>query len=682
VTLENREAIEATTNNKVTLDKEETSSSLPQYFSVGDILSLNSPSPPLANAQRFPLLSSKWIEEQDPKRIVLVGKDVIVNASRLSDDKAQVLWWTHRCQIRSLTLNVDATGATLSMRNGPSFPLAFPSAEVCLDFAQYFLRGPTVVVKSTVEKEEDVGLTAEEESLLDNYRQFSKSDRLKLKLTCLSPRGEPEEMEVNLSPRISDEAVVDGSIPEKYGKMLRMGIPSDAVRRKMTMDGVDSAIVKLVADPSGSSLAETGEGKGSLSMEEEAMAAKYRTMIKMKVPPEAVRHKMTMEGVNSKIMDAVLAPSVETTEEGTGLSAEEETVAAKYRKMLKMRVPPEAVRHKMTTEGVDSKIMDAVLASSEPESVSEQLSGEEEVIASKYRRMLKMRIPLDAVKHKMTQDAVDPKIVSVIINEASDGDGEVPPTPLVPKKAAADAPVLTEEEEKVVAKYKMMIQVCIPKDAIRHKMKQEEVSAKIVEAVLGKEWLDVQDAPQTASKPKEVNRKTIQFHWTTANLPPELLQQSIFGKADQKKRKIITINPEEADIKKLEELFQKRDNSNAAKKKAAGAEDAGGGMAKILDLTRANNIAISLKQFNDFSFRSLAETINDLDPERKIVGERVQFIPNLLPNPKEIAAIAKFKGDDEKLITGKMLFANDFVYISLGSTVLDILHLGLSILIG
>ena len=61
-------------------------------------------------------------------------------------------------------------------------------------------------------------------------------------------------------------------------------------------------------------------------------------------------------------------------------------------------------------------------------------------------------------------------------------------------------------------------------------------------------------------------------------------------------------------------------------------------MAKLLDLTRANNIAISLKAFNDLTFRSLAEAIGDLDPDRKIVGERVQFLPNLLPTPKEVQA--------------------------------------------
>ena len=626
---------------------------LPNLFSIGDVIHLNSlPATVFApqETETFPLSSRD--------KIVIVGRDAILTATRLSEQKASVQWWSHRCEIRSLTLNVDATGADLALTKGFSMPLAFPSADVCLNFAQFFLRGPSKPEKEDTEppNPDVAALTAEEESLLDNYRKFSESDRMKLKLTCLSPRGEPEELEVNLSPRVLDQAAVNRSVPEKYGKMLQMGIPPDAVRHKMTMEGVDPEIVKLVVDPEEVQDTNSGEDGSSLSAEEEVIVAKYRKMLKMGVPPDGVRHKMTTEGVAAKIIDAVLNES-DSKEETNKLSDEEEAIATKYRKMLKMGVPSDGVRHKMTTEGVDPKIIDAVLAppQSEQESGSkqQQLSGEEEVIASKYRRMLKMRVPLDAVKHKMTQDAVDLKIVSVIVSEATGDNSEVPPTPLVPaKKAVSEALVLTQEEEKEASKYRMMIKVCIPKDAIRHEMKKEGVSDKIVESVLGKEWLENQSVPQTASKPKEFNRKTIQFHWTTSNLPPELLQQSIFGKVDQKKRKISTINPEEADIKKLEELFQKRDNSAAAKKKASGVDDAGGGMAKLLDLTRANNIAISLKAFNDFTFRSLAETINDLDPDRKIVGERVQFIPNLLPTPKEIAAIKKFKGDDDKLITG------------------------------
>ena len=53
------------------------------------------------------------------------------------------------------------------------------------------------------------------------------------------------------------------------------------------------------------------------------------------------------------------------------------------------------------------------------------------------------------------------------------------------------------------------------------------------------------------------------------------------------------------------------------------AEEANGiGKAKLLDLTRSNNIAISLKAFKEFSHQELAEIIGFLDPTRKIRGER------------------------------------------------------------
>jgi len=335
----------------------------------------------------------------------------------------------------------------------------------------------------------------------------------------------------------------------------------------------------------------------------------------------------------------------------------------------------------MTMEGAGANIIRAVFDEADPPSeetktagamAQEQpLSSSEEVIASKYRKLLKMGVPLSGVEHKMKQEGIDFKIISALVEQTSPSsdDAGSAAKPSGPKKSITKsaAPSLSKEDEAIASKYRNMLKVCIPKDAVRHKMKQEGVSIKIMEAVLGKETNEenessnVSQTPGGGAKKKVPNRKTIALHWTTSNLAPELLEQSIFGRNELKKRKLASINPEEADIKKLEELFQKR--NNAKMKGAAGGGKAGGGkgeagsdMAKLMDLTRANNIAISLKKFNDFTFRSLAETINDLDPDCKIVGERVQFIPNLLPTPKETQAIKKYKGEDDKLITAELFF--------------------------
>ena len=62
-------------------------------------------------------------------------------------------------------------------------------------------------------------------------------------------------------------------------------------------------------------------------------------------------------------------------------------------------------------------------------------------------------------------------------------------------------------------------------------MKQEGVSDKIVDAVLGKE-ADVGKGSDHASLANANSTKTIAFHWTTSNLAPELLEQSIFGRTE------------------------------------------------------------------------------------------------------------------------------------------------------
>ena len=224
-----------------------------------------------------------------------------------------------------------------------------------------------------------------------------------------------------------------------------------------------------------------------------------------------------------------------------------------------------------------------------------------------------------------------------------------PATPSKPKSVSTAGPILSEEEEKIAPRYRDMLKYGVPKDNVRQEMKKEEVSQKIVEAILGKE-----DAINTANMQTPATKgkitKTKRIHWTANKLRQGSLEESIFARSATKKRK----RPE-ADITKLQELFPKNDNVHTGKVKG-GDSNAGSGMAKLLDITRANNISIQLKAFNDFTLRALAETINDLDPDSKIVGERVQFIPQLLPTPKELQAIKKYKGESDRLNTAELFF--------------------------
>ncbi len=619
--LANKFFVPSASNTSNSLSSESSApSTLPALCCVGDVIDLDALPPNVfptheGEATILPLKQSAIDPSKgrgEIEKVVVVGRTVIATAniipSSTSDAprKASITWWCRRSEIRTLTLNVEATGANLAHVHGRT-PLLFNSPDVCLDFAQSFYRGSTTkpgesmttVLASNEKGKNDecvtngaaTNLTNDEESLLDRYRQYSQSERTKLRLMCLSPQGEVQEVEVDLSPA---------------SKLLQSRKVADQdSRAKPTLEAAATSSVNNT------------EGKSSLSMEEEERASKYRKMLKMGIPPDAVRHKMISDDIQPTIMSAVLDDSTA------------------------MNRASESTKKANATE-------------------CSELTGEEEVLAEKYRKMLRMGVPLDGVKHKMAQESVDLKIVSVLVREASpsSASAEVKSdnSHQVEMSAKIDVSLLSNEEEAIATAYRSMLKVCIPKEAVRHKMKQDGIISKIVEAVLGKDSTKIAGSDSTSFQTNTTNRKTIAFHWTTSNLAPELLEQSIFGRTELKKRKLALVNPEEADIKKLEEIFQKRNNSNTGKIKANSQDEGGNDMAKLLDLTRANNIAISLKSFNDFTFRSLAETIGDLDPDHKIVGERVQFLPNLLPTPKEIQAIKTYKGDEDKLITAELFF--------------------------
>ena len=327
-----------------------------------------------------------------------------------------------------------------------------------------------------------------------------------------------------------------------YIKMKKMGLPDDAVHHKMQQDGVEAKIIaSVLGKPSTSSstastpataqtpisqLAPEPEPPAvQLSGEEEATAEPYQKMKKMGLPDDAVRHKMQQDGIEAKIIASVLGdpwngsastnvastslPPPQTTVSpalseslapSVRLSQEEEVMVTPYRKMQKMGLPDDAVRHKMQQDGVESRLIAAVFGepdgdksrgqaptdvSAAPVSQSTELSEEEEAIAATYSKMKKMGLPDDAVRHKMLQDGVEPKLIASVL-----GEPWVQSTSASGAMLPAAAPQLSQEEEAVAATYRKMQKMGLPDDAVRHKMQQDDVAPKLIAAVFGEPWGD------------------------------------------------------------------------------------------------------------------------------------------------------------------------------------------------
>lgn len=269
------------------------------------------------------------------------------------------------------------------------------------------------------------------------------------------------------------------ALAQFYCKKLKMGMPADAVRHKMVQDGVDERVISSVLGDTAptSAVAPTASTSivSSLTEDEEAVAQFYRKKLNMGMPLDAVRHKMIQDGVDPKVMAAVVggdlpeaSPSGESgassAPSGVPLTEDEEALAQFYRKKLKMGMPVDAVRHKMIQDGVDAKIIAAVVGAEGPAGAapvappsepaaqkhSSDLSAEESFLVDSYLRMAKLGMPIDAVKHKMTQEGVDAKLILHVINEVGSAPAmqstQLPPSLLPATNSVAYIVVVNEDD--------------------------------------------------------------------------------------------------------------------------------------------------------------------------------------------------------------------------------------------
>jgi len=243
-------------------------------------------------------------------------------------------------------------------------------------------------------------LTDKEEGFIKKYRDMKKMSvpegaiRAKMRQESVEERlidavlaasAQAEEGPAKKALKDEEEKTV-----KKYRMMIGMNVPVAAVRQKMEQDALPAHLIDHLCGAGASPKAKKKKAPAPdakaaepaapppivLSAEEEKVAKKYRTMLKMSVPTGAVRNKMTMEDVDPKIMEALLGPDPAapkpkpprpppSAEKPYKMSAEDEKAVKKFRMMLKMSVPAGAVRQKMMMDKIDPKIIGAVLGKEE-----------------------------------------------------------------------------------------------------------------------------------------------------------------------------------------------------------------------------------------------------------------------------------------------------------------------------
>lgn len=212
---------------------------------------------------------------------------------------------------------------------------------------------------------------------------------------------------------------------QKYFKMRKMGLPDGAIRNAMQRDGVDASALEL--DPGKSlksQMAIENNDADHFPLKDDPKYQKYFRMRRMGLPDGAIRNAMRRDGVEDSILEMDLERSlnsqtkVSMEPEEDGLPLKDDPAFQKYFKMQKMGLPDGAIRNAMERDGVDSSIIDLdpnkslqSQQGSKPDENDVPLKDDPEW--SKYFKMMKMGLPLAAVKNAVQRDGRDPSVLDL-----------------------------------------------------------------------------------------------------------------------------------------------------------------------------------------------------------------------------------------------------------------------------
>jgi len=149
---------------------------------------------------------------------------------------------------------------------------------------------------------------------------------------------------------------------QKYFRMLKIGLPIVAVKNALVRDGKDSRIIDLNPKKSVKSQLKDDEGEDDRPpFKEDSDFIKYYKMLKMSVPLGAVETTLVRDGKDPNVMDLDPEKSLKSQlrkEEENGPNLKEEPDCAKYFKMLKIGLPMGAVKNTLVRDGKDPMVID------------------------------------------------------------------------------------------------------------------------------------------------------------------------------------------------------------------------------------------------------------------------------------------------------------------------------------
>ncbi|GLE01150.1 hypothetical protein PINS_up009980 [Pythium insidiosum] len=358
----------------------------------------------------------------------------------------------------------------------------------------------------------------------------------------------------------------------KFFKLMSMGLPAEQVKMKMQQAGVDPAILDnpdaVIGGPPASGGTKT-EGSsqassGSLVRDDERYA-KFFKLQKMGMPSEQIKLKMSAEGLNPDLLDtpdAVLPGSgaAGSAQPAQQLTIKEDPEYEKFFKLLKMGMPAEQIKMKMSAAGLNPDFLDT------PDAPSKSSNG------GSAKSMPGLPPPTEAVK-------VDPSALKASLAAKLQRGGSAtkkPEEPALPKKESI--------------------------------------------------------TPNVEMRP---------FFWT--RVPVNVVKSTIWMKLNDTNAAL--------DLDEMEWMFRKNP-ADADKKKDDGkkkdsGKDAGPQLVLLLDPKRQQNVSIAIARFR-MSATEIKNAIFALNPEI-LTSEVLNVLISISPTSEEQDLLKNYDGDEKLL---------------------------------
>ena len=410
----------------------------------------------------------------------------------------------------------------------------------------------------------------------------------------------------------------------KYFKMLKMGMPVEVAKHAMKRDGKDDNILDLDSNKSLVAQRKIPECDNvqSPALEDDPEYDKYFKMLKMGLPHDAVKHSLQRDGKEPSILDLdpkkSLASQMKADIEGDG-PLKDHPDYEKYFKMLKMGLPLGAVKNSLVRDGKDPAIMDL-----DPnKSLVSQMSLAEEVDGpplkddeeySKYFKMLKMGLPIGAVKNAISRDGKDPSVIDLDPEKSLK----------IQKGIKADETIIDTgtplKDDPEYSKYFKMMKMGLPPGAVKNAVSRDGKDPSVLDLdpemsiafqLAQKKDGRVGGGARVAVKKrkKKVRRKKI--YWTpidASKLHEESLWSLVKGS--------VTMETLKFDVTEFESLFT--ESTNPADKKKQVATGGGDGKAKqkkstqVIDGKRGMNGGIILARLK-IKYETIADMVNTMN---------------------------------------------------------------------